>query len=96
MRPVFIGNEVTAAGYRLAGLEARTPAPGQERAAVYALLAEEPPLVLLSMEIASALPETELFDILARLEPPVLPVADATGRVPVADLAARIRSGIIA
>ena len=95
MRPVFIGDEVTAAGYRLAGLEVRTPPIAEVRAALEQAVAARPPLVLVTMEYIGQLGEDERLALLAGLAPPVLPVADAGGRVPVDDLAGWIRAGIL-
>lgn len=96
MRPIFIGDEVSAAGYRLAGLDVRSPPLGEAPAALRAAVDEQPPLILVTMEYAAQLAEDERLALLATLSPPVLPVTDAGGRVPVGDLAAWIRAGILA
>ena len=95
MRAVFIGDEVTAAGYRLAGLEVRTPPVAEARAALTEAAAARPPLILATMEYLGQLEEEERLALLAGIVPPVLPVADAGGRVPVDDLAGWIRAGIL-
>lgn len=96
MRPVFVGDEVTAAGYRLAGVDVRTPPLSQARDAVRKAVAENPPLLLITTEVARQCPHDELLGILAATAPPVLPVEDAAGAVAAIDLVDWIRSGIVA
>lgn len=96
MRPVFVGDEVTAAGYRLAGVDVRTPPLAEAPEAVRAVVAENPPLLLITTEVARQCPHDELLGILAASAPPVLPVADAAGAVTAIDLVDWIRSGIVA
>jgi len=95
MRPIFIGDEATASGYRLAGLDARTPAITEFRDALQEALEARPPLVLVTMEYAEQLEEEERARLFAQVSPPVLPVADAGGRVSAGDRAAWIRAGIL-
>lgn len=96
MRPVFIGDETTASGYRLAGLDVRTPPMAGIRETLQEVLETQPALILVTMEYARQLDEGERARLFARVSPPVLPVTDAGGRVPVGDLAAWIRAGILA
>ncbi|MFW6023656.1 MAG: V-type ATP synthase subunit F, partial [Myxococcota bacterium] len=49
-RPVFIGDEVTAAGYRLAGLDVRVPPPEDAGEALRAARATAP-IVLVTAEV---------------------------------------------
>jgi vacuolar-type H+-ATPase subunit F/Vma7 len=93
-RPVFIGDEVTAAGYRLAGLEVRTAEPAQARAALDQARSEEPPVILVTAELARAIPPAEMDGLVASAHPPIQVVADAGGRTLPPDLAARIRSQV--
>jgi len=92
---LFIGDEVTAAAYRLAGLAVRTPPLEEAAAELRAAMSEMPPLLLVTTEYAARLPREELIDMLAQPEPPTLTVTDAAGRGPELDLAAWIRSGIV-
>ena len=94
MGPVFIGDEVTAAGYRLAGLEVRLAGPGEGAAALEQACREDPPLVLITAECAAGVPEAELARRLAALDPPLLVVADAAGRVPPPDVVADLRAQV--
>lgn len=88
--PVFIGDEVSAAAYRLAGAHTRTPGAA-ELAETLAWARAEAPLVLISAEYARLLPERELTQALMALEPPLLIVPDVRNRHPMPDLAARLR-----
>ena len=88
--PVYLGDEVTAAGYRLAGARVRVPRRGEETAALAAARAEGP-LVLVSAAVAGRITETELRRALAAVAPLVQIVPDPVGDAPVPDLAARLR-----
>jgi hypothetical protein len=89
--PVYLGDEVSAAGYRLAGALARTPPPGQATAALAQARAQAP-LVLLSAATAGAVGERELRAALAAPAPLVLIVPDLLAQVPLPDLAARLQA----
>ena len=74
--PFFIGDEVSAAGYRLAGIETRVP----ERTAIgrefeNALRAAN--LVVITAEFAAAISEETLHTAIRRAAPLVLIVPDA-------------------
>ena len=93
-RPVFIGDEVTAAAYRLAGLDARVAVPADAAMLWRRALREAPPLLLITAECAAALPAEELDAALARLDPPLAVVPDAGNRVPVPDVMQRVRASL--
>jgi vacuolar-type H+-ATPase subunit F/Vma7 len=88
--PIYLGDEVTAAGYRLAGVEVRVPAPGEASAAFDEARANAP-LVLVSAAVAARVDAAQLRAALMALQPLVLIVPDAQGEVPRPDLAARLR-----
>lgn len=96
MRPIFIGDELTAAGYRLAGVEVRLPPEGQELATVREAMNEAPPLLLVTRSIVQQWPHAQRVEVLGSISPPVLPVGDAAGDVDALDLVGWIRSRIIA
>lgn len=73
--PVYIGDEVSASGYRLAGLRVQI-AGSDDLAAALASACEDAPLVLLSSAVAQQLPAAELENLLARVAPPVVVVPD--------------------
>jgi len=88
--PVFIGDEVSACGYRLAGLRVRVP-DRDELDAVLAIACEEAPLVLLGAGVARWLAEAQLQRLLARDTPPVVVVPDVRGLAGPDDVALRMR-----
>jgi vacuolar-type H+-ATPase subunit F/Vma7 len=89
--PVFIGDEVTAAGFRLAGLRIRTPLP-EDLAAVVAWAQRNASLILITAEFAAMLDEEFQASLLSQLEPPVAIVPDIRVTTPVQDLAAQLRT----
>ncbi|HMA30182.1 MAG TPA: V-type ATP synthase subunit F [Casimicrobiaceae bacterium] len=89
--PVYLGDEVSAAGYRLAGVECAVPPPGGEGAALHEALAKAP-LVLVSPDVAARIDPQVLRQALAALAPLVVIVPDTQGVVPRPDLAARLRA----
>src|SRR5512140_2372177 len=88
--PHYIGDEVSAAGYRLAGARVTVPEPGAEAAAL-ATARTDAPLVLVSAAVAARIPERDLRAAMATLTPLTLIVPDLAGEVPVPDIAARLR-----
>jgi vacuolar-type H+-ATPase subunit F/Vma7 len=88
--PIYLGDELSAAGYRLAGALVRTPRAGEEAAAL-AWARTQAPLVLVSAAVAAGIAEAVLRSALSALAPLVLIVPDLQGDVPLPDLAARLR-----
>jgi len=87
---VFIGDEVAAAGFRLAGAAVRVPASGAETAA----LREETgraALVLIARAAAEQVDPRALARALASPRPLVMVLPDAAGLPPAVDVAARVR-----
>jgi vacuolar-type H+-ATPase subunit F/Vma7 len=89
--PVYLGDEVSAAGWRLAGVHAEVPAPGTETAALDAAR-QRAPLVLLSAALAAHIDAASLERAASALAPLVLVVPDPQGRAPHPDLARRLRT----
>jgi vacuolar-type H+-ATPase subunit F/Vma7 len=89
--PIYLGDEVSAAGYRLAGVRVHTPGPGEAATALVEACAQAP-LVLLSSAVAGGIGERPLRAALSALAPLVVVVPDLEGDVPVPDLAARLRA----
>jgi vacuolar-type H+-ATPase subunit F/Vma7 len=87
---VYLGDEVSAAGYRLAGAHVRTPRAG-EAAVALAWARSQAPLVLVSAAVAAGVGEAALRAALLASTPLVLIVPDLQGEVPLPDLAARLR-----
>jgi len=88
--PVYIGDEVSAAGFRLAGLQVITPLPGDILSSIRRAC-EQAPLVLISAETAQQIDATALDELLAGMTPPVAIVPDVHGTAPMPDLATRLR-----
>lgn len=87
---IYIGDELTAAGFRLAGAQIRLPAAGEEAASLAQAQADAQ-LVLLSADVAARMPRESLGAALAALTPLTLVVPDLLGRQPVPDRAQRLR-----
>jgi vacuolar-type H+-ATPase subunit F/Vma7 len=88
--PIYLGDEVSAAGYRLAGAQVRTPGAGEEAAALQ-WACSHAPLVLVSAAVAAGIHDALMRERLSALAPLVLLVSDGQGVVPLPDLAARLR-----
>lgn len=88
--PVFLGDEVAATGWRLAGVDARVPRAGGEGAALAAAL-EQAPLVIVSAEVAARMPEPALRAALRGLAPLTVVIPDLRGATPYPDIAARMK-----
>lgn len=87
---VFIGDELSAAGYRLAGLATRVPAPGEERTALDEACARAE-LVLIAARTAQAVPSEALAARLRAPRPIVMVVPELDGTPPLSDAARRAR-----
>ena len=88
--PCFIGDEVSAAGFRLAGFRTEVPAPGEE-ASRLRQACEEAALVLVTAEVAARVPESELIRLQAAPRPLLLVVPDVRGRSTAPDPGAGLR-----
>lgn len=88
--PIYLGDEVSAAGYALAGLRVAIPERGAEAAAL-AQARHEAPVVLVSAAIAARVPDGELRAALAAIAPLTLIVPDLTGEAAMPDVALRLR-----
>jgi len=84
--PVFIGDALSAAAYRLAGVSALSAEPGATRA-LLEQARQHAELILLSAEYAAELERGERARIQAWERPLVLIVPDIRNRHPVVDLA---------
>lgn len=87
---VYLGDEVSAAGWRLAGVDTPPCAPGEEAAALDAAR-RSASLVLVSAALAARLDAATLRAAVAALRPLVLVVPDPQGQAALPDLAARLR-----
>jgi vacuolar-type H+-ATPase subunit F/Vma7 len=88
--PVFIGGEVAAAGFRLAGVEVRVPAAGAEADALAAARASAS-VVMVDAAIAARLPPLVLRAAVRATSPITVVVPDLQQEVASPDLAQRLR-----
>jgi vacuolar-type H+-ATPase subunit F/Vma7 len=91
VRPLFVGDETTAAGFRLAGLDVRTPGADEVMKVFRTAITEDRPLVLLTAQTAAYVDDQELDEALSALRPLLVIVSDAKESVPLPDLAAQVR-----
>lgn len=87
---LFIGDEVTAAGFRMAGVETRVAGDGEG----VRIVTEELPrrrMILLTTELGQALPAPMVERLLQSVEPVVVFLPDLRGRESALDLEARVR-----
>lgn len=87
--PVFIGDEVTAAGYRLAGARTLTPRHST-LARTFATTLDDAQLIFITAAFAAELPDGLLDDAVRAADPLVLVVPDAANRVAPPDLDAQV------
>ena len=90
MRAIFLGDEASAAAYRLAGVEARTVPPGGEADSL-AAARDAAALVLVGASVAARLPAPLLRAASAGVAPLVVVVPDLGGDGAVPDLGVRLR-----
>ena len=86
----YVGDAVDAAGFRLAGARVFSPAAGEETAALGQARGAAQ-VVLLSREVAAALPRSELETALAALQP-LLAIVPEGGEISPLDPAERVRA----
>lgn len=91
----FIGDEISAAGYRLCGVNVTPTETTMSPDRLLSLIRqarERTSLLLLGSETASRLQQTELETLLAATESAVIIVPDIRCRVPAPDLTARLHT----
>jgi vacuolar-type H+-ATPase subunit F/Vma7 len=86
----YIGDEVAAAGFGLAGAAVRVPARGTETAVLREETARAA-LVLIARSAAERVDPRELAQALASARPLVIVLPEAEGLPPGIDVAARVR-----
>jgi vacuolar-type H+-ATPase subunit F/Vma7 len=93
-RIVYVGDEVTAAGYRLAGAETLVPAPAEAGDTLGRLLDGDAELVLVSAELLPALSASQVAQLQRSAQPLVSVVTDVFGRHRPAPLVPEVRSAL--
>lgn len=89
-RCVFIGDEVSAAGFRLAGLDC-PPTVEADIAVLFRQARERAGLIIITAELAARLPAGLLAGALREQRPPTVVVGDIRGRAPPPDPAAALK-----
>ena len=89
--PIFIGDEISAIGFRSAGVRIRTPAE-EDLLAVVEWACNTAPLVMLTPAYAQQLPKAKQEYYLSLAYPPVVIIPDIRTHTPVEDLATRLRA----
>ena len=77
--PVFLGSELFAAAYRLAGARAYAPEPAAAPALFDTLVAAHPPLVLLGESCIAHVGVARVYAAVSTADPPVLVITDRPG-----------------
>ena len=88
--PVYIGDAVSATGYRLAGLRVQVPDTADLLAQIEQA-ATDASLVLLGADLAAQLPLAALDRLLSAVSPAVVVVPDVRAQAELPDLANRLR-----
>jgi vacuolar-type H+-ATPase subunit F/Vma7 len=89
--PCYIGDETSAAGFRLAGVRVIVPPAGGEAEALASARADAS-LVLISADVAARISPRDLVRAHAALAPLTLIVPDLRGEMEMPDLATRLRA----
>ena len=89
-QPCYIGDEVSAMAWRLAGLRIQVPRDTEILETVIRSC-KQASLVLINAATARQLPEAELAKLLAQVTPPVVIVPDVSNHAELPDLATRLR-----
>lgn len=87
---IFIGDELTATGFRLTGIETMTPTPDAARQALTEAR-QRAALVIITASFSQYIPSSELRVALLAEEPIVTVISDILSRTPPPDLAKRLR-----
>lgn len=91
MKPVvFLGDETSAAGFRLAGLTVRAVDAGREEEG-FARARAEAAVLLVDARCAARLPAVMLLAALEAGQPPLLILPDRVGDLPAGDPAPAVR-----
>jgi len=91
---VYIGGEATAAGFRLAGVDARVASAGDAAAMLRQAFTERPDCVLLDGTLVDYVPSAELEHALVALSPLFAVIPDVRGRGTPPDLAGTVRNAL--
>jgi vacuolar-type H+-ATPase subunit F/Vma7 len=93
-RIVYIGDEATAAGFRLAGVDTRVAAPGDAAETLRRALGEGSECVLFDGKLVEFVPPAELADALMAGAPLFTVIPDVRGCGAPPDLAGTVRNAL--
>jgi len=88
--PIFIGDEISAAGFRLAGMLTRSPEPEQLKNTLE-WACEQAQLIMITAEYLAMLDPQLQDDCLLREMPVIVIVPDIRNRVAVTDFSTQLR-----
>ena len=88
--PCYIGDEVSAAAWRIAGLRVHVPGDTEILETIIRSC-EQSSLVLVDAATARQIPRAALDDLLARISPPVVIVPDVRSHLPLPELSTQLR-----
>ena len=91
--PVYIGNELDAAGYRLMGARIIVPRD-QNLPDLFEEARTDAPLIMVSASVAEALGEEVMAAAVIAAGPPVMVVADAVGEANPLDMEREVRAAL--
>lgn len=91
--PVFIGDELTGAGFRLAGLKV-FEADAARLEADFRQALNEAPLVIVTTRVVESLPKSLVRSAVRRARPPVAIIPEAVGGPPMPDVEREVRAAL--
>ena len=91
--PIFIGDELTGAGFRLAGIRVVEAVPDTVES-VFRRALEEAPLVIVTAAVASDLPAELFEEAVGSAAPPVAVVPSASGGPQLPDMEREVRAAL--
>ena len=89
--PLFIGDEVTAAGFRLAGVRIRTPKP-EDLMQVISWASDNTSLIMITPEYLAFISTEARAKLLSQVTPPTVVIPDINANYPVEDLARQLKT----
>ncbi len=91
--PVFIGDEISAAGFRMAGVRIRTPLlEAKELINVIEWACHHATLILITSEYAAMLPTKDFERFVSQESPAILVVPDIRAKTTMENLNTRLRT----
>jgi len=91
--PILIGDRLTAAGFRLAGVRPIVTAPDEVAAVFREALALDGP-ILITAALAEALPQAQLENAIRAARPAVAVIPDIAGEQRPPDMGAQVRRAL--